>query len=80
MTNDLYKDLLTGIVEELVSKTEEQDLYAPGDLNTGYRLALHAVLSLIEEDARGLLVDPAEIGFGSFSPAEWLRLGPDYRR
>ncbi len=80
MDSDLYKDLLTGIVEELVSKTDDPDLFAPGELNTGYRLALHAVLSLIEGDAKGLNVEPAEIGFGLFSPTEWLRLGPDYPR
>ena len=79
MTDMLYKDLLTGVVEELIAKTSDPDLFSGTDLQTGYRLALHAVLKLIEGDAKGLLVDPGSIGFGGFSPDDWLRLGSDYR-
>lgn len=80
MTRDLYKDLLAGVVEELINRTDDPELHTDGEFKSGYRFALHTVLSLIEQDAKALNVLPADIGFGSFSPAEWFRLGIDYRR
>jgi len=79
MSDETHKNLLHGIVEALIERADDPELFSGLPHDTGYRLALYYALNLIEGEAKGLLVDPKEIGFGKFSPDEWLRQGRDYR-
>lgn len=80
MTDDTYNNLLHGIVEELVEGTNDRKLFSGSEFDTGYRFALYAVLSLIQVDAKGFLIEPKEIGFGTFSVDDWFRLGAEHQR
>ena len=75
-----YQDCFHDIIYELVEKTKDSSIYELGEFNTGYRMALYAVLSLISNQVSSFNLNPASAGLHTFDPDRWLREGKDYWR
>lgn len=78
--DETYKNLLHEIIDGLVERTYDPKLYSESEFDKGYRFALHYVLSLIKSDVEGFLLEPKDVGFGTFSVDDWFRLGAEYRK